>query len=87
MQQRITKITILPCDAPIFSVRATSVEIDDLAGGEFLVVTQNGRDNKDGIAIDLEEWESIKNGINFMFEQIKKADLKQTEKEESDQAE
>lgn len=74
MQQRITKIVILPANEPIFSDKATTVEIDDMSGGEFVSITQNGRDNKNGISIDLDEWEHVKNGIDFMIKQIKEFD-------------
>ena len=54
---------------PIFSEYATLVEIDDEAAGEFVKVSQNGRNDKtDCIRITSDEWPSIRSAINDVME-------------------
>ena len=68
-ETRVVKLLILPVGEPIFSSRATSVEIDDEAAGEFIVVSQSNDD--DGtlrqIRFDATEWEVIKIAIEKMI--------------------
>lgn len=54
-----------PSDEPSFSERMTRVEIDDEAGGEFVVVSQCTDQNGDQrIAIDVSEWPALRAAID-----------------------
>jgi len=71
---RTLKIAVLPKGQPIFSEQATTIEIDDISGGEFLLITQQSThvDSKEQqIQIDQAEWEPIRNGIEMMLKEIK----------------
>lgn len=61
-----TKTTIiLPKGEPIFSERATEIELCDEAGGEFLTIRQDGKYAQPGeIRIDAEEWPFIRAEID-----------------------
>ena len=41
METRITSLIVLPEGEPIYSERATIVRIEDEAGGEYIVVSQD----------------------------------------------
>lgn len=70
---RTTKLTIVPSGEPLYSDRATSIEIDDEAGGEFIRVNQSGDSVRQGtIAFDPEEWSSIRAAIDLMVESCQK---------------
>ena len=71
---RTLKIAVLPKGEPIFAEQATTIEIEDIAGGEFLLITQqsNHVDSKEQqIQIDPEEWEPIRDGVEMMLKEIK----------------
>lgn len=64
---RITRITVsLPGEA-IFSDSATSVEIDDEAGGEFIRVIQPSGGKEASIAINLSEWPAIRRAVETLI--------------------
>ena len=65
-QTRVTRLLVLPVGEPAFSEMATTVEIDDEAGGEFVVVSQCGRVDLGKIAINPEEWPALRAAINRM---------------------
>lgn len=65
MITRVTKLTITPDGEPLFSERATDVLIDDEAAGEFVVVEQRA-DGMGKIAIDPDEWPTLRAAINRM---------------------
>jgi len=67
LQSRITSIVVAPEDAPIFALEATTIKIEDEAGGEFVVVSQDGK----GIAINPDEWPVIRAAINRMVRACK----------------
>lgn len=50
----------------MYSEMTTTVEIDDEVGGEFVVVSQEGRDDIGKIAINPEEWPALRAAINRM---------------------
>jgi hypothetical protein len=65
---RITRLTVNKPGEPIFSRYATTVEIEDEAGGEYLVIRQNNEEAKAGeIAITPEEWPTIKEAIEQLL--------------------
>ena len=62
---RPIKFIVAPAGAPTFSERATTVELDDEGGGEFLVVRQNTEEHgEQRIAFDADEWPHIRRAIN-----------------------
>lgn len=74
-QTRITRLTILPVNEPIFSPYATQVEIEDEAAGEFVVIRQDGDDARAGkIAIGPEEWPDIKAAIDQLMKDLRNRD-------------
>ncbi len=76
MQIRAIKMAVMPKGEPIFSERATMIEIDDEAAGEFLVISQdhNLPDYSGKIVINPEEWPSIKSAIETMIGYIEEAE-------------
>lgn len=62
-QTRITKLTVLPANEPIFSEQASHISIEDEAAGEFIEIQQ-----ADGtIKIDPEEWPAIKQAVEQLL--------------------
>ena len=70
MEQLITKMTVVPDGEPIFHERATHIEIDDEAAGEFLVISQCV-DGEQKIRIDHDEWPHIRKAVNDMFKRCR----------------
>lgn len=64
---RVTRLLVLPAGEPAFSEMATTVSIDDEAGGEFVVVEQEGRTDLGKIAINPEEWPELRAAIDRMI--------------------
>ena len=64
---RTTKLTITPAGEPIFSERGFTVEIDDEAAGEFIVVRENDAVVTGGIRIDTAEWEELRTAIETLI--------------------
>lgn len=72
---RTLKIAILPESESIFSERCTTVEIEDQAAGEYLVVTQNSMSTavkEQQIEIDPKEWTPLMEAIERMLFEIAK---------------
>lgn len=68
-ETRITRLIVAPVGDPVFSEQATTIEIDDEAGGEFVVVKQFGghTDYEKAICINPDEWPHIKSAIEQLF--------------------
>lgn len=60
---RTIKLAVLPSTEPIFSERCFTVEIDDEAAGEFVVLKQNGQ----SVGISPDEWPMLRTAINQMI--------------------
>jgi len=72
-QNRVTRISVLPAGQPIFSEQCTHVTIDDEAGGEFLVITQQSGSTdvkEQQIQITPEEWPNIRGAIETLLKNI-----------------
>ena len=69
METRITSLIVLPEGEPIFSERATIVRIEDEAGGEYIVVSQDSVPGRGNVAINPEEWPDIRDAIERMIAQ------------------
>lgn len=65
---RITKLIVNKPGEPIFSLHATTVEIEDEATGEYLVIRQRNDHAKAGeVAIMPDEWPQIKAAIEQLL--------------------
>lgn len=64
---RVTRVHVLPEGEPIFSEQAFTVEIDDEAGGEFVVV----RDCEGKIRLNPEEWPALRKAIDRMVKECR----------------
>lgn len=61
---RIVKLIVLPEGDPVFSERATTVEIVDEAAGEFVTVMQDVDGRQMTIRLDCNEWPAIRQAID-----------------------
>ena len=67
---RVTRLSIMPEGAPIFSDQCTHVEIEDEAAGEFVVVRQQSEHvDGDGQAIQIapDEWPALRDAIDELI--------------------
>jgi hypothetical protein len=64
---RATRVTVLPEGEPLYSEKATHIEVVDEAGGEFIEISQSETGK---IRIDPEEWLSIRPVIDQVFSSI-----------------
>lgn len=67
----ITKLTVLPKGQPLFSEQATSIEIEDEAAGEFVVVSQDHDGDEKKIQITPEEWPYVRDAIEKLIANCK----------------
>ena len=68
---RVTRLTILPPSEPIFSERATHIELRDETAGVVVVTQDVGRNDKVG-SIDIDcgdEWLAIRGAVDYMMGQ------------------
>ena len=70
-ETRITARTIVPKGKPLFSEQATEITIVDESCGEYVEVRQSGRVDLGKIAINPEEWPSLREAIDNMIEQCR----------------
>ncbi len=66
-EKRTTAITVCKAGEPIFSDYATRVEIVDEAAGEFVEVSQEGREGGGKIAIASCEWPALRDAIEQLL--------------------
>lgn len=64
---RVTRLHVLPEGEPLFSEQTFTVEIDDEAGGEFVVVS----DSAEKIRIDAKEWPALREAIDRMVKECR----------------
>jgi len=72
-ETRITSVTVYPVGESMYSELATKIEITDEAGGEFVEVSQSGRNDISKIAINPEEWPELREAISRMIQECRKA--------------
>lgn len=67
--ERVIKVVVLPDGEPVFSEHATEIEIQDEAGGEFVVVRQvhDGSNGANEIRLTDEEWPMVRAAIDRMM--------------------
>lgn len=66
-QIRVTKLTVLPKESPVFSDRSTNISICDDGAGEFVELEQNGQ----SMTIDPDEWFVIRDAVDEMVVDLK----------------
>jgi hypothetical protein len=73
-ETRITRLTVLPKDEPIFSEMATTIEIADEAAGEFVKVTSqtDNVDHHESVLISPEEWPLVREAIDKLIADCRK---------------
>jgi nitrogen fixation protein FixH len=70
MRIRVTQLTVVADDKPIFDESATQVEITDEGGGEFVLVRQTGS-GQAVVRIDPHEWDRVREAIDQMIRECK----------------
>lgn len=71
-ETRITRIVVHKTQESIHGESATTIEIGDLGGGEFVTLTQNADgDSEYMITIDPDEWPTIRKAIDQMVKECK----------------
>ena len=70
---RVTRLVVLPEGKPLYAEAATTVEIDDEAAGEFVIVRQDGRTDN-SIAIDPDEWPELRAAIDRLVGDCKESE-------------
>lgn len=73
IKTRVTQLVVVPDGEPLFSEMATTVQIADEAGGEYVEVSQEGRTDLGKIAINPEEWPALRAAINRLVRQCREA--------------
>jgi hypothetical protein len=66
-EKRVTAVTVCKRGEPIFSDYATRVEIVDEAAGEFVEVSQAGREGGGKISIAPPEWPELRAAIDDLL--------------------
>ena len=68
---RVTRLTVMPDNEPIFSEEATHIEIDDEAAGEFIVVKQQHDKAEPGeVYFTHETWPIISAAVEQLLKEI-----------------
>lgn len=73
-ETRTLSLVVVPQGYEIFSEMATTIEITDESGGEFVQVKQPGCIDGRGIAIDRKEWPALRAAIDQMIAQCRGTD-------------
>lgn len=71
---RVMKLMVAKPGTSLFECGVISVEIDDLAAGEFVVVkaVTEKTDGEHSVEIDASEWPTVRRAIDFMVSQCRK---------------
>lgn len=64
---RTKSMIVLPLGDKIFSERCTEIRIEDEAGGEFVIVSQEGHIDMGKIAIEPAGWPELRAAIDQMI--------------------
>ena len=68
---RVTRLTVLPEKEPIYSEKATHIEIEDESSGEVVAITQIFGQEKPGkIWVNHEEWPLIRDAVEQLLRDI-----------------
>ena len=71
-ETRVTQVVVCPQGDPLYSDAATTVQITDEAGGEFVEVSQDAP-GQGKILINPEEWPALRSAINRLIKQCRDA--------------
>ena len=71
MEARVLSVVVAPEGEAIFSESATVVRIDDEGGGEYVVVSQESVPGRGNIAINPEEWPTLREAIDRMVNECR----------------
>lgn len=66
-ESRVISVVVAPVGEAIFSQLATTITIDDEAGGEFVEISQCNDNNSGKIRISPEEWPTIRAAIDNLI--------------------
>ena len=69
-ETRVTQIVLCPPSEPLYSEMATTVQIQDESGGEFVEVSQTGS-SLGKVWINPEEWPALRAAINRLIRQCR----------------
>jgi hypothetical protein len=69
---RVTRLSVLPPNDPLFSNQCTDLSIVDEAAGEFLKIEQQNDDpaHQSAFLLTTEEWPAIKQAIETLLSEI-----------------
>lgn len=71
-------LIVKPVNEPIFSDKATMVELDDEAAGLFIVIRQSRDDGDLKISLTKEEWPLIRDAVEEMLHVIETSEKKES---------
>lgn len=66
-ESRVTRIVIAPQGEPLYSEMATTVEITDESGGEFVEVKQHGAPEIGKVQFSPEDWPLIRRAVDRLI--------------------
>ena len=73
-EERVLSKIVCKKGDPIFAEGVTTVTIEDIASGEFIVMSQSGDEFMGRLAFDEEEWEQVKRTVDSMFKECRDYD-------------
>jgi hypothetical protein len=65
-ETRTTRLVVLRQGAELFDESATTVEIEDESGGEFIIVSQSHMDKHSTLRVEPGEWPRLREAIDKM---------------------
>jgi hypothetical protein len=68
VETRTLAVIVLPAGVPIFNERAIRIEIEDEAGGEFVILRQ---DDDGKICVEPSDWPVLRAAIDRMIEECR----------------
>ena len=74
-ETRVLSLIVLPEGEVIFSEQATTITLEDDAGGEFIVIEQQGLADAGKIRIDPTEWTAIRGAIESMIKECRPLEI------------
>ena len=73
-ETRTTRLVVLRQGAELFDESATTVEIEDEAAGEFIILSQSHMDKHSMLKIVPEEWPRLRDAIDKMVAECRSRD-------------
>lgn len=71
-EARVTRVTVCPVGARLFSERCTRIELTDDVGGEYVKVTQQTDDGAEQtIGIEPDEWPAVRDAITTLLDNVR----------------